>query len=162
MSTVTQNRLLICTIFFVIFFQTEEFKAKDIKHNKEKNVMTGRWASYKEGCASWARLSKIPALVKAQWNRKSPVPVCKPRLKKEFLSALPFSYLFFLFLAIPPAYRTQWPWTLECHPQLCGLTQRVFQVTRSWGLHASLRRIITLTHVHFWHGFRVGDKGPQW
>ena len=37
-----KNRFLIYTIFFVVLFQTEEFKAKNIKHSKEKNVMTMR------------------------------------------------------------------------------------------------------------------------
>lgn len=57
---------------------------------------------------------------------------------EEFLSALPFSYLFFLLLAIPPAYQPQHLGVLKHHLELCDLTQGLFQLAQRLEIQGSL------------------------
>lgn len=47
-------------------------------------------------------------------------------------------------------------------PQLCGLTQRVIQLTWRLWLQVSLWKITVLSYVHSWHVFKVGRKGIEW
>lgn len=82
-------------------------------------------------------------------------------LKGEFLSATSFSHLFLSILAIPPVYRTQLC-AMKHHPQLCGLTQCVMQLTWMLWLQVSLRKITVLSDMHSCHVFQVGRKGIEW